>query len=268
MARLKRDERPCPYCAEAIKSVAIRCRFCGSDVEPEPERDTEPRVGFGLGLRSRSSRDTAADAEDTAQEAEDAPAGDEEGSSRAGLLQRPDARRVDVRYLLRERLTLILAVLVVIAAVGVGTLWWRAHYGSPVAAPDGTVISEEVRTDVLVAAADLTQRTLSYDHRTFDNDMEVARARMTPEFRDEYDATMEQVRANTEANEIVLQAVVVSSAIIRMTEDEATMLVFVNQATSAGSEEARNEQLTRSSLVVTLVDDDGDWVMSELTSLG
>ena len=44
MAKLKRDERVCPYCAETIKAAATKCRYCQSDltplVEPEPEPPT------------------------------------------------------------------------------------------------------------------------------------------------------------------------------------------------------------------------------------
>ena len=108
----------------------------------------------------------------------------------------------------------MLAVLVPLAAAGVGVAWWRAEQGSSAAAPGGSLVGDDARTQVLVAAADLTQRTLSYDYKTLANDMEVARARMTPSFRKEYDATMAQVRANTEKNKIVLEAVAVSSAII------------------------------------------------------
>ena len=33
--------RPCPFCGEAIRAEAVRCRFCGEDVEEELERPWE-----------------------------------------------------------------------------------------------------------------------------------------------------------------------------------------------------------------------------------
>ncbi|MEE4461865.1 hypothetical protein V2S84_06985 [Azotobacter chroococcum] len=31
------DTRPCPFCAESVKMAAIKCRHCGSTLEPEAE---------------------------------------------------------------------------------------------------------------------------------------------------------------------------------------------------------------------------------------
>jgi hypothetical protein len=40
--------RKCPYCAEPIKSEAIKCRFCASTVEPLSQHEhTQPEPGGG-----------------------------------------------------------------------------------------------------------------------------------------------------------------------------------------------------------------------------
>ena len=36
------DTRTCPYCAETIKSAAIKCRYCGSAIEPKSRDELEP----------------------------------------------------------------------------------------------------------------------------------------------------------------------------------------------------------------------------------
>ena len=249
MAKLKRDERVCPYCAETIKAAATRCRFCQSEVTPLPEPEADPRPRIRLRTRLRS----------------EAAPGVEEPSQRPTLTA-PSLQ--DVRSFVQQRLTLVLAALVLVAAAGVGVSWWRAEQGTSEVAPNGSLVGDDARTQVLVAATDLTKRTLSYDHKTLANNMEVARARMTPSFRKEYDATMKQVRANTEKNKIVLEAVPVSSAIIKATEHRATVLVFVNQTTTVGTGKNRNQQLTRSTLVITLTRGGGDWAMHKLTALG
>ncbi len=251
MAKLKRDERVCPYCAEIIKAAATKCRYCQSDVTPVVEPEPAPKPETERPPEPEASPESEASLEESA----DAP--------RRGV---PSLE--DVRLFVQTRLTLVLAVLVLLAAAGVGVAWYRAEQGSSAVAPGGSLVGSDARTQVLVAAADLTQRTLSYDHKTLANDMEVARARMTPSFRKEYADTMAQVKANTEKNQIVLEAVAVSSAIIDATEHEATVLVFVNQTTTAGTGKKRNQQLNRNSLVITLSRGEGEWDMHKLTALG
>ena len=265
MAKLKRDERICPYCAETIKASAIRCRFCQSDVTPviEPEVRPEPAAKpvRQSGAQSAVLTEVLPESE---SESEPTPEVEEPRAARSWAV--PSLQ--DVQSFLVRRLTLVLAVLVLLAGAGVGVAWWRAEQGSSAVAPNGALVGEDARTEVLISAADLAQRTLSYDYKTLANDMEIARARMTPAFRKQYDATMAQVRANTTKNKIVLQAVAVSSAIITATEHKAKVLVFLNQTTTAGTGKTANQQMSRNSLVINLTRGDGDWAISKLTSLG
>jgi Mce-associated membrane protein len=250
VAKLKRDERLCPFCAETIKAAAIRCRYCQAELTPvEAELPAEP--------------EPTVEAE---PEAEQEPADVEavEAEPVDGLDTQPAAATQPSKA---RRLTAILAALAVLTAVAVGVAWWHADHSSAVSAPDGTLVGDEPRSGAMVAAADLTQRALSYDYRTLSNDMEVARARMTPAFRkDEYDRGMAPLRANTLKNKIVVQADVVASSIITATEHRAQLLVFVNQVTSAKTTKA--QQLDRNSLIITLVRGKGDWMLSGLTALG
>jgi len=265
MAKLKRDERICPYCAETIKASAIRCRFCQSDVTPviEPEVRPEP-VAKPVRQSVAQSAVLTEVLPESESESEPTPEVEEPRAERSWAV--PSLQ--DAQSFLVRRLTLVLAVLVLLAGAGVGVAWWRAEQGSSAVAPNGALVGEDARTEVLISAADLAQRTLSYDYKTLANDMEIARARMTPAFRKQYDATMAQVRANTTKNKIVLQAVAVSSAIITATEHKAKVLVFLNQTTTAGTGKAANQQMSRNSLVINLTRGDGDWAISKLTSLG
>lgn len=247
MAKLKRDERLCPFCAETIKAAAIRCRYCQAELTPV--EDTPPVEPV-----------ESAEVEPTPEIADTSPAEPDEAAPP------PPTDDESVPVLASRRVTAILAVLAVLAAAGLGMAWVQAEDSSAISAPDGTLVGDEPRSEAIVTAADLTQRALSYDYRTLKNDMEVAEARMTPSFRKEYRATMDAVRANTVKNKIVLQADTVSSSIIAATEHKARMLVFVNQVTTAQATKA--QQLDRNSLIITLVRGKGDWMLSDLTALG
>jgi Mce-associated membrane protein len=277
MAKLKRDERVCPFCGENIKAVAIRCRFCQSDVIPLVQPEPQPEIQSGSGASAESTpapkpkpaaKSTPAPKPTLPPKPPPAPGSDTSVDESAAAASPSVSPLLAAWSLVRRELTLVLAILVLLAGAGVGVLWWHAEQGSSTVATGGSLVGDDARNEVLVSAADLTQRTLSYDYKTLANDMEVARARMTPSFRKEYDATMAQVRANTTKNKIVLQAVAVSSAIISATEHKAKVLVFVNQTTTAGVGKKANQQLSRNSLVVTLTRGDGDWAMSKLTALG
>lgn len=230
------DERPCPFCAEPVKRAAIRCRWCQSDIPaaeaPEPSQAPAP-----------STATTKAAA------------------------RRP---RLTVRgpWLLAG----LLAVAVLVAgAVLVRMLWFvdgqesgRPSGNSPQA--EGAVIeSESAKTAVLSAASEATQKVLSYSWKTLDADTEAARSRLTGEMLQQYDDTMEGIRAQTEKNQAVVEATVVSSSVISVTDSDAKVLLFVNQSTVGAHLEQPRVDLNR--VVVTLTRDMGDWLISELDAL-
>lgn len=48
----EKDTRPCPLCAESIKTAAVKCKHCGADVEPIPT----PQLEYGW-VASTACRD-------------------------------------------------------------------------------------------------------------------------------------------------------------------------------------------------------------------
>jgi Mce-associated membrane protein len=130
----------------------------------------------------------------------------------------------------------------------------------------GAQLTDGAREELLVAAADLGPRVLTYHHDTFDQDLEATGARLTPDFREEYDSAMEQVRANTAKNKISQEATAVSTAVIEATADEAQVLVFINQETTSARTKAK--QMVRNRLVVDLVRVDDEWTVAGVNALG
>jgi len=164
-------------------------------------------------------------------------------------------------------LAALLTAVVVGLAVFVGFNAYEALAPAQVATSVSTQITDDdARSELLVAAADLSQRVLTYHHDSFEKDLEDASARLTPEFVEEYGAAMERVRANTAKNEISQEATAVSSAIISATQDEGQVLVFINQETSSARTKAK--QQVRNRLVVDLVRVDGEWTMAGVGALG
>lgn len=158
------------------------------------------------------------------------------------------------------RLTVLLLVLVVLAAAACGWALWHDRQHTPQA--HGAISSTGARTGGMVAAARITGTALSYRWSSLDRDTRAAEALMTPAFGQQYARTMARVRSQTLRDRITVRAKVVATSVVRASEQEVQALVFVDQVTTArGSRQPRVDQ-TR--VLVTLTRGAGDWQLSRM----
>ncbi len=145
-----------------------------------------------------------------------------------------------------------------------GFAWYRSENPDDGAAPDGRDhLRRRPVTQGMQAAAQLTQKVLSYDWKTLDEDIAASEKVLAPSFRSEYAKTMEGVKAQTVKNQVKLTAEAAATSIVSATENKVVALVFINQATTAKG--AGNQRIDSSRVLVTLTrTDGGDWRISKL----
>ena len=163
----------------------------------------------------------------------------------------------------------MLAVLVVAAAAVLG--WLVLADGTAGLATtsaessDAVVATAGTKADVLEAAAEATTRAYSYSWQTLGEDRAEARTLMTRDMQRRYDRTMAGVGTSSQTEHTVVSAKVVESALVTATSSYARVLLFVNQKTDGDALDDPLLDLDR--VLVTLVREDGDWLLEELDAL-
>ena len=174
-----------------------------------------------------------------------------------------------------ERMQKTLAALLTLAVVVAGlTVAWlvleRREAREPVEgntaeAVGAVVASEELKGEVLEVAEDAAAKVFSYSHETITEDKTAAREMLTGEMLEQYDDTMAGVVGTSRANETVVSATVVGTALISVRSHDAKVLVFVNQRTTGTELDRPRLDLDR--VVVSLERASGEWKVSELDAL-
>ena len=170
----------------------------------------------------------------------------------------------------RKTVAAALAVAVVAAAIALG---WsvrdrrdaRPVVGNTAEAVGAVVGSADLKAEVRAVSEDALGKVFSYSHESLTADKAAARALLTGEMLDQYDDTMAGVVSTSLANETVVSATVLESALISVTEQDATVLVFVNQRTTGT--DLKRPLLDLDRVVVTLQRTSGEWKVSELDAL-
>ena len=167
-----------------------------------------------------------------------------------------------VPFLGSFRLLIALVIVCLVLCCVAGVAWWRAEHPDEGAAPDGAITSTEARDAGMAAAAQLTEKVLSYDWKTLDADIKANQAVLAPSFRSEYSKTIAKVKADAVKNQLKLETKAEATSIMSASENKVVALVFANRVTTAKG--TANQRVDSTRLVVTLTRKDGEWRISKL----
>ena len=188
--------------------------------------------------------------ETSASELEDA-----ESDANAEISVEPALQEPAPRSKRRRWLAAVLAALLVASAGGAGAVYWWIYR------PDQQT-NAAAQQNVTAAAREGTVALLSYAPETLDKDLANAKSHLTGEFLKYYsDFTDKIVAPAAKQKGVKTEATVARAAVSEMQPDRAVVLVFVNQVTT--SKDRPDPALATSSVMVTMVKQDGGWKISE-----
>ncbi len=150
-----------------------------------------------------------------------------------------------------------LAALLVAGLATAAVLYYRVQESEDAAS---------ARREAVAAARSHAQTILSYDHRSLDAGFARAEKVLTGTFKRDYARTTSTVvRPSAEQYKVVVKAEVTATSVIRATASRAVVLLYVDQTTTSTRLEGPKVDLNR--VRMTLVEDDGKWLVSELDAL-
>ena len=156
----------------------------------------------------------------------------------------------------RWRLSVVLplALLALSAAAAASVYWFLFR-------PD-QMTDADAQQQVIAAAKEGTEAVLSYSPENLDQSLATAKSHLTGGFLDEYSTfTDEVVRPAVTQRGVKTEANVARAAVSQMDPGRAQVLIFVNQVTT--SKELPSPALATSSVMVTMVENGGRWLISE-----
>ncbi|HYU04335.1 MAG TPA: hypothetical protein VEL02_10885 [Jatrophihabitantaceae bacterium] len=158
-----------------------------------------------------------------------------------------------------QRLTILVAGLLVIALAAADVLLWHPWHHEQTAA--------EQRERLIASVNPAVAKVVSYDYRHIDQDTAAAAAYLAEPFRDEYQRSIKTtIREQALKLKSVVHGEVGSSGITSVTDDgkQATVLVLGQQTITNTQHPATNPERDPISVRVTLTLVHGRWLISKM----
>lgn len=136
----------------------------------------------------------------------------------------------------------------------------------PTATTDPTQAPAGEREALLTLTEQAVEALLSYDHATFGDDVDEAARWTTRAFGQQLGGTLRGLQSGVEEVEGVVTSETVASGVVELTENGATVLVFVDQ--TSVTRDTTEPQVVPTRLLVQLARVDGGWAVDGIDGEG
>jgi Mce-associated membrane protein len=161
-----------------------------------------------------------------------------------------------------RRWVVLLVVAALLAGLGGWFLWRADDLRSAPAAANSALVDTGRTAEVSAAVTSALNRIFSYSYDRTEDTEAAAAELLRGDALDTYDRLFAQVRELAPEQKLVLTTRVVSAAVQELTEDSATVLVFLDQSATRADRDASNAAAAQLSVTVSR---EGDrWVVTGL----
>jgi len=160
---------------------------------------------------------------------------------------------------------LLVALIVVLALVGIGELVYLTRDPSPTVSAARPVVTSELSHRAAVeAAARSTEQILSTSYQDYDKQAAKASEKMTDTFAKEYAETSAGIKDQFIAQKTKLQVKAVAQGVVQASPAQVQALLFLNQYVEKEQDGQPKTAFAQYRALVTVVHTDHGWLVSDI----